>query len=653
MRGPKRGARLYLLTSPCISGGNPAIKSALPSAVIRASMYDLLSAKLLGRVALCLSAAGAMLPAGFAAPCERVHELPQAEFVLTESTNPPDFDGAAHVDLPDDLGQRIAPTTGMAWYRIALPRSVPGIPCGLYLDQVSSSAVVFLNGRWLGSKGSIYGGGGNTWNYPVYLSFPSDLLGEEQNWVAVGMRGQGVLADSIGRPLLGPDTALRPRFERALLLRVGVPEGCAIVMGLLCVLFAVLALNSRDATYGWFSLSVGLCTVTSLNRFWSEPPLDQRLVRMLVSLSGMWLCCSTGMLVLRLLEVRARVWMRAIGVWALIVLCAAWLARDLTWAARVTVWLNTGSLLIPLAGFVALGADRTVLARTERRILTATGIVALLLAFFNLGVEALKTAGIVHLEQIPYLGLIVSVGFGSALFRRLLRSHQRATQINLELRAEVAEKHAELELQFAQTRDLERRQAIGIERERLVREMHDGVGGSLVALLALADRGTVGLAEVSTGLREALDDMRLVIHSLDPGAESIPAVLAAMRARIEPKLRSQGLRFRWAIQDIPDLPRLGPAELLQVLRIVQEAIANALKHAGAQSISIATGCSGGPLRAFVAVVDDGKGMPPHPPRGRGLENMQKRARALGGEIEVHSGPGGTTVKLWIPVGRWS
>ena len=99
------------------------------------------------------------------------------------------------------------------------------------------------------------------------------------------------------------------------------------------------------------------------------------------------------------------------------------------------------------------------------------------------------------------------------------------------------------------------------------------------------------------------------------------------------------------------LAEFGPERVLQALRIVQEAITNVVKHAQATTITVRTGeqaDDGGTPGVFVEIQDDGRGMHATPASGRGIVNMRRRANQLGGRIDIASGAGGTTVRVWLP-----
>jgi signal transduction histidine kinase len=181
-----------------------------------------------------------------------------------------------------------------------------------------------------------------------------------------------------------------------------------------------------------------------------------------------------------------------------------------------------------------------------------------------------------------------------------------------------------------------------------MREMHDGLGGQLMSSLALAESGGDADQEVVTALRDSLEELRLVILSLDPGLTEVAPLLAALRGRLEPTLQRRGIRFRWRVVEAPTPRRFGPEQLLNVLRIAQEAITNAVRHAAPSTIEVATTVVDGVL--VITVRDDGRGFPPALRRGRGLSNMERRAQDIGAPLDVRSGPDGTTVELRLTLG---
>ncbi len=129
--------------------------------------------------------------------------------------------------------------------------------------------------------------------------------------------------------------------------------------------------------------------------------------------------------------------------------------------------------------------------------------------------------------------------------------------------------------------------------------------------------------------------------------------MGTLRYRVQDRLGKSGIELQWNVVDLPPLPMLTPHSVLSILRIVQEAFANCLKHSGATRITVSTGLGGRPGRdetAHISIVDNGRGIV-GTRVGRGLENMRQRAMALGGSLRVTSKPGITEVLLVIPTLR--
>lgn len=197
----------------------------------------------------------------------------------------------------------------------------------------------------------------------------------------------------------------------------------------------------------------------------------------------------------------------------------------------------------------------------------------------------------------------------------------------------------------------EKQKLLLLERERLTREMHDGLGGQLVSILAMVERGLATPNEVAEGLRRAIDDIRIVIDSLDPTTTDLPTSLGKLRARLEPLLRRNGITLTWSVDNHLARNVLGPEAVLHLLRIIQAAMTNTLRHANASSIELSiTSVGKGQRHLLISIRDDGCGFPAdRTVSGRGIENMRSRAKELDAELRIEDKVSGTWIKLAIPL----
>jgi signal transduction histidine kinase len=254
----------------------------------------------------------------------------------------------------------------------------------------------------------------------------------------------------------------------------------------------------------------------------------------------------------------------------------------------------------------------------------------------------------------PYEGFILCAGFLASFGRRASNAFGALRQLNADLEARVIQAREELAVSEAKRRELEVARAIESERERLLREIHDGIGSNLVTALRVAEQQHQPANTIKT-LRRALSDLKITIDSLEPVEGDLVALLANLRHRMEGDLLDAGLVCRWRVTDCRPLAWLDAPNALHVLRIFQEAVGNIMAHAGAEGLEI--GCQeesfdGRPgIVAYVS--DDGHGFDPDGPAvGKGLSNMRSRARVLHGRFDCVSVAGeGTRISIWLPYTR--
>jgi signal transduction histidine kinase len=152
-------------------------------------------------------------------------------------------------------------------------------------------------------------------------------------------------------------------------------------------------------------------------------------------------------------------------------------------------------------------------------------------------------------------------------------------------------------------------------------------------------------------LQDGLDELRLLMDSSDAG-HTLHGALIAWRNRWDSRLDALDVTLRWQLDERVEAITMDPGDVLQLMRVLQEAVTNVVKHAGARhaDVRIALDPQGPWLELDVA--DDGCGFAADAAmRGRGTSNMRTRARLLGGSlaIEARGGGAGTVVRLRVPV----
>lgn len=193
------------------------------------------------------------------------------------------------------------------------------------------------------------------------------------------------------------------------------------------------------------------------------------------------------------------------------------------------------------------------------------------------------------------------------------------------------------------------------DRRRIRRDLHDGLGPVLGGVAMRLDAAGNSLERDPEAARrmlvqsrrdvtEALAEVRRLVHGLRPPALDDLGLLDALDQQAD-RVRSPELSVELSTADLPSLPA---AVEVAAYRIVSEALTNAVRHAGATTISLRL--TGEPGGLVVDVADDGRGIEPDRVAGVGLRSMRERAEELGGRAEVSCPPaGGTRVRAWLPV----
>jgi signal transduction histidine kinase len=206
--------------------------------------------------------------------------------------------------------------------------------------------------------------------------------------------------------------------------------------------------------------------------------------------------------------------------------------------------------------------------------------------------------------------------------------------------------------------ELEQGQIINAEHERLARDLHDGAiqkvytAGLLVESASrMADSKTeIGsrLERAVVVLNDAIADLRhnlAELHHSDVASSDETLTQMLLRLSQDPHYNTL-VKISLDLK-LPDEKILSPVRARHVFAIVNEAMANIVRHANARNVSIQAQDLGEQLR--VSIKDDGTGITPNAQPGYGLRNMRDRSRLLNGELQF-SPPShkGTTVSLEIP-----
>lgn len=185
------------------------------------------------------------------------------------------------------------------------------------------------------------------------------------------------------------------------------------------------------------------------------------------------------------------------------------------------------------------------------------------------------------------------------------------------------------------------------ERQRVMRDMHDGLGAQLSGLMLMAGRPETLPQQLQMQVRSAIDELRLVVDAMAPFDGNLSTLLGNLRPQLEQRLALSHIWLRWAVDDLPPAGGFTPEGLQHLRRLLLEAATNVARHSGASEAVFSASVSGAQLRLSLA--DNGRGFDADgPAAGNGLRNMRWRAHALGGELNFSTEPSGC-VTLLLPM----
>src|SRR5690606_10638823 len=287
----------------------------------------------------------------------------------------------------------------------------------------------------------------------------------------------------------------------------------------------------------------------------------------------------------------------------------------------------------------------------DRSALTLLAAIGVLLSLTTR--DQLVTAGILdngHVLLARFNGPLLVLIMGMIMLRRFADGLSLLENFNKRLHRDVAAARSKLQEAFEREKAHARREALAAERVRLMSDLHDGIAGQLMSIVALGEQDDSPRgSEITRACHRALTDLRLVVDSMEDVGDDLGMMLVAFRDRVEPQLRRSGIRLDWQVRNLPELPGLSPTTTLAIFRVLQEAVNNAVRHSGSDVVEVASSPSPLPGHGVRLVVrDHGSGGAVTRRGHHGMDNMQRRAAGLGASLQVESDAGGTRVILDLP-----
>ncbi|CAN7520414.1 histidine kinase [Variovorax sp. LjRoot290] len=592
------------------------------------------------------------LAAWAAAPGARaeVLELRQARVNVMQPDEPP---GWRDTMLPYHWDRVHRNVPGHASFEIPFDfAEAPSEPYGLFFPVVGNAAEIWLNDKLLARFGDVATPNRDDYaKAPRYVAVPPAML-QKENLLRVHIRADGGRRGGLSTIRLGPSHEMRDNvFSHAYAWRV---TG-SLLLGMFSLLVAFIAFTCwatqrqlapdgrlhRDSVYFWAGVAELCWTLRVGDAVIQEPPLAWPLWGVVLTASYAGWICGVLLFCHHVAGWRAHRSMRWMQVATAALFASGVLASWLSFAQHqpvfLTAWLGFASLSSALYAcfyFVATLRHPT----TARWLVAGAGMLNVAVGVRDWVMIRLSDSfGVITWNRY------VSVVFGLALlYIVLLRFREasgQARELLGTLAARVAQREQELASTYGRLEQAAREQARTHERERILRDMHDGVGSHISAAIRQLQAGEGSQPELLRTLRDSLDQLKLTIDSIHLPDGDVGALLAALRYRLAPRFDASGIALEWAVDELVPVERLDAQAMRHLQFLLFEAISNVLQHAQATVLRIEAAMVGTAVR--LSVIDDGRGYD----ASRAPRSLRERAQAMGVRLVLESRPGRTVVQL--------
>ncbi len=538
--------------------------------------------------------------------------------------------------------------------RFAMPEgaAVSREPHAVAITRIGNAYEIELNGVLLGSAGSLLGAR-DRWSakYPVFLTFPSQLLARD-NELRVRLRADAGYRSGLSVVRVGPAAQLAPQARAAALGRIALPLATAVLSLLVAAFCALLWWQQRDALYAWAGIGEALWALSVADTVIETAPLPWPYWGMsLLLLRALW-SWSLYCIAQEVCGARPSLeWRTMLAVQALMPLCiAAMVVLQSTQPLLLWYVLNFVTWIWVIAR-LATQAWRTRARVGGRERWIIVGVLLAVMVASLRDVYAGRWSAELYDESAwaKYVATLVGAAMMWLVSRRFLSARAEVVQLNASLTGQVAQKEVELRQSFAKLTELERSRAVLAERERILRDLHDGVGANLATAVRQLEGGRASAQDVVQTLRESMDQLKLSIDAMNLPAGDVNALLASLRYRLQPRIESAGIAVDWQVDALPHWAAGNDEAMRHLQFLLLEVISNVLQHAQASllQLSARVGPGGGGV-IEIQLTDNGRGL--RAPPEQGLRSMHLRADAIGAVLSIEPAAPGTRVGILLAPG---
>ncbi|WP_422839302.1 sensor histidine kinase [Aquabacterium sp.] len=527
--------------------------------------------------------------------------------------------------------------------------TVPKNGLGLYLRRAGNRLTVWINQEPAARFGALNEPNADFSNLPLFAPFAWHALKPGLNTVLIQVAGDCRRYSGLAHMDIGPRDVVEPVQQSARRARTYPTVGIVSVCGLLAVAGFAFATMTRQRIALFFGLSNGLWAIRAALWGMTDLPMPYSLWFFLIDATYAAWMSLVVMQCLWLVSVQ-KPWLERLQWLAL----AFMLVTSITAATGHAIWLKALGLeatmlsaALAMLSIIYEAIRRPKETNVAMSLATLPMFVLAVWDHWNVWLSGARDA-YQRYYYSPLLVLFMLVAITLLMMRQFQLAMRNDEQYRRSLEQEVERQRAELQVQHERERARAQQTAVMAERQRIVRDMHDGLGAQLAGMLAVVRSDQAIAQELEADIASAIAHLRSTIDNLSTSETDLSTVLAQFRFHHEQRLKRAGLELIWQVELLP-VPEWPSSALWELQQMLREAFANILKHARASTITVRADCRDG--LCTICIQDDGCGFDPASVRnGRGMQHLRERATHIGLHFSLTSDKGlGTQIRWTWPL----
>ena len=567
---------------------------------------------------------------------------------------------AEAVRLPYHWDRLHGALDGRARFSVAFSAARPDLPQALYIPRIGTTFRIALNGVVIGQMGTAGNRHEDYSKQPHYFPIPAGIL-RSSNVLDIRIEVQGGRNGGLSPILFGPVDEVRTAYMSRQRWQITGTLVIAVVSAVLGGMALILWRGQRERLYLYYAASELLWVVYVTDTLLVSSPLPWPWWGVVYFSAYAMSAVLMFKFALQVMDLHRGALKKASD-WNLFLtppVVLIGLLGGMPWFEqgwKIVTDIVSLCIIVTVVrhGLRSEALEKRVLAIGMLVVVGAglrDDLVLVVLPYSKLFPSYADHFGVI--AWVRYAWCVFAVSLAWVIAERMRKSSQQVAGMNLTLMRRLAEREAELGAIFAQRAQSGRQQAMLEERQRITRDMHDGLGSQLLGVMHLAQDRAVPREVVTQQLRETLDQLKLTVDAMQDTEGDIAALLGALRYRLNPRLAAAGVHLAWSVDVLPVVAGWTLQHSRHLQMILLEAFSNLIAHSGASQAALRAAIDAGGLHILIRLEDNGRGFDAAAGaghgHGHGVANMHARANRINSALLIVNTGSGAATTLRIPL----